>query len=76
MGSFDWQSLIGAACTGPHGSGMSLGPIADSIISIDMVTVRSVDGQPDVRMRRIEPADGLTDRALFEAAEPDMEFDR
>ncbi len=74
MGSFDWQSLIGAACTGTHGSGIELGPIADSIVSIDMVTVREVDGEPDVRMRRIEPADGLTDPGVFAAAEPEMEL--
>ncbi len=74
MGSFDWQSLIGAACTGTHGSGIALGPIADSIVSIDMVTVRKVDGEPDVRMRRIEPADGLTDPGVFAATEPEMEL--
>lgn len=74
MGSFDWQSLIGAISTGTHGSGIRLGPIADSVVSIDMVTVRSVDGAPDVRMRRIEPKDGLTDPWSFAAAEPDMEL--
>jgi hypothetical protein len=74
MGSFDWQSLIGAASTGTHGSGIDLGPIAESIVSVDMVTVRKIDGEPDVRMRRIEPTDGLTDRGAFEAAEREMEL--
>ncbi len=67
MGSFDWQSMIGAICTGTHGSGLHTGPMAESVRSIEMVTVtEAADGKPDVRLRRIEPTAGITDRSAFE----------
>lgn len=68
MGSFDWQTLIGAISTGTHGSSIHTGPMADSVRSIEMVTVMDVDGEPQVGMRRIEPTDGITDRASFDRA--------
>ncbi|MDQ3565577.1 MAG: FAD-binding protein [Pseudomonadota bacterium] len=69
MGSFDWQSLIGAILTGTHGSSIYTGPMAESVRSIEMVTVRKVDGAPEIRLRRIEPANGITDPAAFERDE-------
>ncbi len=69
MGSFDWQTIIGAISTGTHGSSIHTGPMAESVRSIEMVTVTKVDGEPNIRMRRIEPTDGITDRAAFERDE-------
>lgn len=66
MGSFDWQTMIGAISTGTHGSSIHTGPMAESVRSIEMVTVTKVDGEPNIRMRRIEPTDGITDRDAFE----------
>lgn len=65
MGSFDWQSVIGALSTGTHGSSLYTGPMAESVRSIEMVTVRKVDGQAEVRLRRIEPTHGITDPDAF-----------
>ena len=69
MGSFDWQTLIGAISTGTHGSSIYTGPMAESVCSIEMVTVMDVDGEPQVKMRRIEPGNGITDRVAFEREE-------
>lgn len=67
MGSFDWQTVIGAICTGTHGSSIYTGPMAESVRSIEIVTVKEIDGAPDVRLRRIEPRDGITDPLSFAA---------
>jgi hypothetical protein len=84
LGSYDQQSLFGAACTGTHGSGRGQGPICDLIRSIDMLVVQpGDDGAPTVVRVRLEPSDGptaasfrggphgfhlLRDDALFHAA--------
>ena len=68
MGSFDGQTVAGAVNTATHGTGLDLGSIADSVRSVELVTVvPSVSDDPIVRMFRIEPRDGITDRAAFEA---------
>jgi L-gulono-1,4-lactone dehydrogenase len=65
-GTFDGQTLAGAISTGTHGTGIRLGNLADMVVSMDIVTVtKQSDGSPDVRMRRIEPTDGVTDRIAF-----------
>jgi FAD binding domain/D-arabinono-1,4-lactone oxidase len=67
MGTFDGQTLAGAISTGTHGTGMRLGSLADMVVSMDIATVsRKADGSPDVQCRRIEPSNGVTDRAAFE----------
>jgi L-gulono-1,4-lactone dehydrogenase len=70
LGSYDAQTIAGAVATATHGSGMASGPIADFVASIELVTVvPDADGAPVVQSFRIEPANGITDRARFEAAE-------
>jgi hypothetical protein len=67
MGTFDGQTISGAIATGTHGTGIRLGALADCVQSIDLVTVTSKnDGSPEVVMRRIEPTNGITDRAAFD----------
>jgi L-gulono-1,4-lactone dehydrogenase len=69
MGAFDAQTLAGAVNTSTHGTGITLGSLADMVLSVDMVTVtRNSDGKPEVQMRRFEPTDGITDRKAFDAA--------
>jgi hypothetical protein len=66
MGAFDAQTVAGAINTATHGTGITLGSLADAVLSVDIVTVtRNSDGTPHVQMRRIEPTDGITDRAAF-----------
>lgn len=66
MGAFDAQTLAGAVNTATHGTGITLGSLADAVLSVDIVTVSKLsDGSPHVQMRRIEPTDGITDRSAF-----------
>jgi FAD binding domain-containing protein/D-arabinono-1,4-lactone oxidase len=58
MGGFDEQTVGGVLSTATHGSGMKYGPIADYVVSLDVV---GSGGQ----LYRIEPADGPTDRDKF-----------
>ena len=58
MGGYDGQTLAGVIMTATHGSGLSFGPIADTVASLQMV----VDGG---RMVQIEPKDGITDASKF-----------
>jgi hypothetical protein len=68
MGSFDGQTLAGAVNTATHGTGLELGSLADSVRSVELVAVpESASGDPLVRAFRIEPSDGITDRAAFDA---------
>jgi len=70
MGSYDAQTLAGAVNTSTHGTGHELGTIADSVLSVEMLTVMespAVDDTPVVRKFRIEPTNGITDRKAFEA---------
>jgi hypothetical protein len=67
MGTFDGQTLAGAIGTGTHGTGMRLGSLADMVVSMDVVTVtKKADRSPEVQLRRIEPTNGVTDRAAFD----------
>lgn len=56
MGGYDAQTIVGAAMTGTHGSGISYGPIASQIVSIELV---GTGGE----VLKIEPASGITDPA-------------
>ncbi|HVL01864.1 MAG TPA: FAD-binding protein, partial [Dongiaceae bacterium] len=58
MGGYDGQTIVGAAMTATHGSGLGYGPIASQILSLQVV------GEGGV-MYQIEPADGITDPATF-----------
>ncbi|WP_445115313.1 FAD-binding protein [Acinetobacter sp. WZC-1] len=58
MGGYDGQTIAGVMMTATHGSGLAYGPIADQVMSLQMV----VDGG---RMVQIEPTNGITNPATF-----------
>lgn len=58
MGGYDAQTIVGAAMTGTHGSGLDYGPIASQILSMQVV---GEGGQ----MLQIEPTDGITAAGTF-----------
>ena len=58
MGGYDGQTIAGVMMTATHGSGLGYGPIADSVVSLQMV----VDGG---QMVQIEPGNGITNPATF-----------
>lgn len=68
MGAWDGQTLAGAINTGTHGTGLDLGSFADIVRSVEIVAVpesRYEDGEPQVRMFRIERSEGITDPEAF-----------
>jgi FAD/FMN-containing dehydrogenase len=69
MGGYDGQTLAGVVSTSTHGSGVKFGPFPDFVRSVDLV---DGTGQP----RRIEPAEGPTDRTAFGAARPAWTLDQ
>ncbi len=60
MGGYDAQSIVGAASTSTHGSGITLGPIAEFYRSIVLIS----DGG---QTYRIERTNGITDPAAYRA---------
>lgn len=60
LGGYDAQTIAGVTATSTHGSGIAFGPLNDALRSLDVVV-------GDGSVRRIEPADGPTDRAAYEA---------
>jgi hypothetical protein len=58
MGGWDAQTIVGAAMTGTHGSGIAYGPIASQIASMQLVTTGGV-------VMQVEPGQGITDPAKF-----------
>ena len=58
MGGYDGQTLAGIMMTATHGSGLAYGPVADAVVSLQMV----VDGG---KMVQIEPSNGITNPATF-----------
>lgn len=76
MGSFDGQTVAGAVNTSTHGTGVNLASLADSVESVEIATVpESASGNPIVRLYRIEPSDGITDREAFERATASHEME-
>jgi hypothetical protein len=68
LGSYDAQTIYGAIATGTHGSGLACGPLADFVVSMEMVViVKDANGAPEVRSLRVEPTNGVTNRAAFDA---------
>lgn len=68
LGSYDAQSLWGAICTGTHGSGAAQGILADMVGSLDIAVIQGFSGGvPQVQLWRVEPTNGITHRAAFEA---------
>jgi len=60
LGGYDGQTIAGATSTSTHGSGITFGPLNDQLRSLDIVV-------GDGSVQRIEPTDGPTDGAAFEA---------
>ena len=60
MGGYDAQTLAGVVSTSTHGSGLRFGPFPDLVRSLDVVASGG-------EVVRIEPPDGPTDPASFEA---------
>ncbi|OGU50581.1 MAG: hypothetical protein A2080_13975 [Ignavibacteria bacterium GWC2_36_12] len=63
MGGYDAQSIVGAASTSTHGSGITLGPISSFYKSIILI------GDGGITYR-IEPANGITNPAKYKAKYP------
>ena len=60
MGGYDHQTVAGVISTSTHGSGITFGPLNDFVRSIDLVASGG-------RVFRVEPENGPTDRARYEA---------
>ncbi|HWC25997.1 MAG TPA: FAD-binding protein, partial [Solirubrobacteraceae bacterium] len=60
LGGYDAQTIAGVTATSTHGSGIAFGPLNDALRSLDVVV-------GDGSVQRIEPSDGPTDRAAYEA---------
>jgi L-gulono-1,4-lactone dehydrogenase len=68
LGGFDAQTIVGAATTGTHGSGLAYGPIASQIMSIQIVGTEG-------KVWQIEPTEGITDRSKFPGVIPTAKGD-
>jgi L-gulono-1,4-lactone dehydrogenase len=60
MGGYDEQTIGGVVSTSTHGSGIAFGPFPDLVCSLDLVIAGG-------EVVRVEPADGPSDPARFEA---------
>src|SRR5262245_12998994 len=58
MGGYDAQTIVGAAMTGTHGSGLGYGPIASQIVSLQIVREGGAVSQ-------VQPTNGITKAAGF-----------
>jgi len=58
MGGYDAQTIVGAAMTGTHGSGLGYGPMASQIASMQVV------GEGGT-MYQVEPTNGITNPVGF-----------
>ncbi len=54
-------SFVGVASVGGHGSGINIGPLAEEICSIQLLTFQN----GELKQFRIEPENGITDPAKF-----------
>jgi FAD/FMN-containing dehydrogenase len=65
LGGWDMQTIGGVFPTGTHSSVFTRGPLADMIVSIDLVCANG-------SLVRIEPGSGITDRARLAAERPEI----
>jgi FAD/FMN-containing dehydrogenase len=68
---YEKLNYLGVATAGGHGSGLHLPPIADTIVSLDILTF---DKNGTLVQRRIEQTEGITDPIKFKAAFPTIEL--
>jgi D-arabinono-1,4-lactone oxidase len=64
---YDAQTMGGVFNTGTHGSTFTIGPLAEFILSIDLL-------RSDATYVRIEPKDGITDPVAFAREHPDVKL--
>lgn len=69
MGGIDHQSISGAISTGTHGSSLDFGAISKMVKSMVLVTQDLTD-PTKAETIRIEPKDGITNKALYKDTEP------
>lgn len=67
MGGYDGQTVAGVISTSTHGSGIGLGPLSDSVRSLDLVAHGGT-------IYRIEPDAGPTEAHAYEARYPKREL--
>lgn len=65
LGGYDGQTMGGVFNTGTHGSVLTFGPLAEMIVSIELVL-------PNGGLLRIEPTDGITDPDALATERPDI----
>jgi len=58
LGGYTGQTIAGAIATGTHGSGITLGPLADFVESLQIVSTNGV-------VYQVERTNGITDKAKF-----------
>jgi L-gulono-1,4-lactone dehydrogenase len=58
LGGYDGQTIVGAALTGTHGSGLAYGPIASQLASIQVIASCG-------RVLQVEPSNGMTNPLTF-----------
>lgn len=68
---YEKLTFLGVATAGGHGSGIKLGPIAEAIRSLRLLTF---DEQHNVVERQIERASGITDPIAFAQKYPDVDL--
>jgi hypothetical protein len=64
MGAYDGQTIAGVISTSTHGTGVSLGPLPDSVAAMVIV------GETGM-VYRIEPSAGITDPGKYKASYPE-----
>lgn len=67
MGGYDGQTIAGVISTSTHGSGLRYGPLASQAVSLTIVAAGG-------RTLRVEPQNGITDPAAWQARHPDIEL--
>jgi hypothetical protein len=65
MGGYDEHTIAGAISTSTHGSGIQFGPLSEFVETIELVSEGGV-------VYRIEPSQGITNRAEYEKIYPDQ----
>lgn len=67
MGGYDAQTIAGVVSTSTHGSGLGYGPLSGQAVSLTVVAAGG-------RTLRVEPKNGITDPAAWNAKHPDIEL--
>lgn len=68
---YEHLNYFGVCTTGGHGSGIRLGPIANAIRSLHLITL---DEQEQIKEYRIEPSNGISDRNKHVIRTPHIEL--